>query len=124
MHLNEVRQCRDGRIVHRSLSFSFGNLDAIQQFRRKPLVHEFNLSGASFNEFLLDEGGDLLQFLVHLLETLNLPHQNRLQSISEADFLLFLASFGDLEVVSPDRHAAFCFRKVIGYHTNYTMPWP
>ena len=39
-------------------------------------------------------------------------------------FFYFWRDFGDLEVVSPDRHAAFCFRKVIGYHTNYTMPWP
>ena len=93
MHLNEVRQSRDGRIVHRTLSFSFGNLDAIQQFRRKPLIHELHFPGSGFNEFLLDEGGDLLQFLVYLLETLNLPHQNRLQNRSEAGFLLFLARF-------------------------------
>ena len=81
MHLNEVCQNRDGRIVHllfRSLlgilmrysmfEVSFGNLDAIQHVRRTPLISTLNLPGSGFNKLLLDEGGNLLQFLVHLLE--------------------------------------------------------
>ena len=87
VHLNEVRQCRDGRIVHRTLSFSFGNLDAIQQFRRKPHIHEFNLTGSRLYELILNEGGNLLQFLVHLLETLD---KNRLH-VHKRD--LYIATF-------------------------------
>ena len=71
MHLNEMRQSRDGRIIHRTFAFSFGNFDAVQQFRRKPLIRELNLPGSGLNELLLNEGGNLFQFLVHLLETLD-----------------------------------------------------